>query len=342
MQFDVVRKEAVILNPEKGMAPQVIPIEVRSDPLTGRTARVCHFQRLSWPKPDIAGIVAGTEAHCPFCPGRVHAATPCFPPEIAPAGRFTSGDRVLFPNLAPYDGLGAVAVLGGRHHVPMAEITAGFVAEGIALAQEFFRRVREIGHPESVYHLLSWNYMPASGSSIVHPHFQVFATASAPNQLRRELAAAAAYRERTGRVYWDDLVAAEEADGRRFLGRGGRVAWLAGFAPFGVAGDVAGVVAGCREVLDLAEEDRRAVGAGIAAAARAYDRLGLYNFNVGFFPGAPGDDFARLHLIFSPRTYFNPALATPDAAALRTLYDETVCMAPPEEIAALIRPEFAR
>lgn len=342
MRFEVVQKEARYLNPADAMKPKAVPIEVRRDPLTGRTARIGHFQALSWPKPDIARIVAGTEAYCPFCPGKVLEATPCFPPEIAPAGRFTAGDRVLFPNLAPYDALSAVAVLGGRHHIPMAEITAELVAGGIALAQDFFARLRDLDHPESVYHLLSWNYMPASGSSIIHPHFQVFATSSAPNQLRAELAAAAEYRRRTGRVYWDDLVAAEEADGRRFLGRIGRVAWLAGFAPFGVAGDVLGVVADGRAILDLDAADRLAVGRGIAAAARAYDAMGLYNFNVCFFPGAEGDDFARLHLLFSPRTYFNPALGTPDAAALRTMYNDTVCMAFPEEIAERIRPEFAR
>jgi hypothetical protein len=72
----------------------------------------------------------------------------------------------------------------------------------------------------------------------------------------------------------------------------------------------------------------------------AYDTLGLYNFNVCFFPGAETDSHARLHVLFSPRAYFNSVLGTPDAAALRSLYNDSVCMAFPEEIAEIVRKAF--
>lgn len=340
MQFAVTQKEAVILDPAGGLQPRAIPVEVRTDPLTGRTARICHFMRLQWKKPDLEKLVAGTEAHCPFCPDRVLQLTPRFPADIAPQGRFFRGDHVLFPNLAPYDGLGAVATLGSRHYTPMAEIEPGRMAEGIRLAMDFYRRVQAIGHPESVYHLLSWNYMPASGSSLIHPHLQVFASSTAPNQLRAELAAAEAYFQANGRTYWDDLVQAERAEGRRFLGRRGRISWLASFAPFGVAGDVLAVVDGGRVMLDLTEADVDGIAQGLAAAMAAYDRMGIYSFNLCFFPGADADRFARLHMVFSPRIYYNPILATPDTTALRTLYDESICVGFPEEIAAMIRPAF--
>jgi UDPglucose--hexose-1-phosphate uridylyltransferase len=340
MKFEVTQKTAVILDPANDMRPRSIPVEVRTDPLTGRTARICHFMRLQWQKPDLAKLVAGTDAACPFCPERVLKVTPCFPADIAPDGRFFRGDHVLFPNLAPYDGLGAVATLGSRHYTPMADIEAGRIAGGILLAMDFYRRVRAIGHPESVYHLLSWNYMPASGSSLIHPHLQVFASSTAPNQLREELTAAEAYFRTHGRTYWDDLVEGEQSEGRRFLGRSGRVAWLANFAPFSVAGDVLAVVDDCRVMLDLTEEDVGAIAQGLTAAMAAYDRMGIYNFNVCFFPGAEPDRFARLHMVFSPRIYYNPVLATPDTTALRTLYNESICVGFPEDIAAAIRPEF--
>lgn len=340
MQFAVTKKEAVILDPANAMQPRAIPVEVRTDPLTGRTARICHFMRLQWKKPDLEKLVAGTDTHCPFCPDRVLTATPCFPADIAPDGRFFRGEHVLFPNLAPYDGLGAVATLSSRHYTPMAEIEPDRMAGGIRLAMDFYRRVQAIGHPESVYHLLSWNYMPASGSSLIHPHLQVFASSTAPNQLRTELAAAEAYFRANGRTYWDDLVEAERTEGRRFLGRRGRISWLANFAPFGVAGDVVAVVDDCRAMLDLTEADVDGIARGLAAAMAAYDRMGIYSFNVCFFPGTESDRFARLHMVFSPRIYYNPILATPDTTALRTLYDESICVGFPEEIAAVLRPEF--
>ena len=72
----------------------------------------------------------------------------------------------------------------------------------------------------------------------------------------------------------------------------------------------------------------------------AYDRMGIYNFNMSFFAGSQKDDHARFHLIFSPRIYFNPAIGTPDVAALGRLFGESVCMAFPEEINRMLKPEF--
>jgi hypothetical protein len=49
---------------------------------------------------------------------------------------------------------------------------------------------------------------------------------------------------------------------------------------------------------------------------------------MNFFTGAKTDDFTRFYLIFSPSTFFNQALGTPD---------ESVCMAFPEEIKEMLK-----
>jgi galactose-1-phosphate uridylyltransferase len=195
-------------------------------------------------------------------------------------------------------------------------------------------------HPESVYHLISWNYMPASGSSIIHPHLQVFASSWAPNLLREKLEAARAYLKANGTNYWDDLVEAERSNQERFLGTIGRTAWLTVFAPLGVAGDVTAIVDGVRSTLELSEDDVSNLSLGLTKLMAAYDPMGIYNFNMSFFPGAENDEHARFHLIFSPRTYFNPVLGTPDAAALKSLFNESVCMGFPEEINKMLKSEF--
>ncbi len=338
--FAVTQKEAVILDPGNAMQQKAIPVEVRTDPLTGRTSRICHFRALRFEVPNLTRLIDASQSTCPFCPDKLLALTPCFPAEIAPAGRLFRADMVLFPNIAPYDGLGAVATLGRRHYIPMAEIEPERIANGLQLALDFFQRVHAIRHPEGVYYLLSWNYMPASGSSLIHPHLQIFASSSAPNQLREELAAAKTYASLHGTNYWDDLVAAEKAGGQRYLGQMDRIEWLASFAPFSVVGDVVGVVTEARTMLDLNADDLTGISKGLTAAMAAYDQMGIYNFNVCFFPGAEGDEFARLHLVFSPRIYYNPVLATPDTTALRTLYNESICVGFPEEIAAGVRAEF--
>ena len=340
MEFKAVQKETQVLNPARGMEERRIPSEIRNDPLTGRTARICHFMKLQWEKPDFHAMVAGTEKTCPFCPERVMEVTPAFLPEILPQGRMVSGDMVLFPNIAPYDALGAVATLGSRHYIPMTEISADRIVRGFALAQAFFQRIKEIGHPEGVYFLVNWNYMPPAGSSLIHPHLQVFATATAPNLMRLELEASEAYTAAKGTCYWDDLVRAEMEAGVRFVGRTGRTAWMSAFAPMGVAGDVLAVTEGVRSTLDLTQADLHDIALGLTRVMAAYDGMGIYSFNMNFFTGAAGQDHSRFHLLFSPRTFFNQALATPDVGALRNLFNETLCMAYPEEISEKLRDKF--
>ena len=340
MEFAANRKETVILNPTKDMARRVIPSEIRFDPLTGRSARICHFMQLNWEKPDFEKMVAGTEKYCPFCPGKVHEVTPCFPEDIVPEGRMTAQDKVLFPNLAPYDSLGAVATLGARHYIPMTDITRQTIKEGFDLAMAFFRRVDSLEHPEAVYHLINWNYMPPSGSSLIHPHLQVFSTSSAPNLMREELEAARRYQEKHRSNFWDDLIREEMQNGERFLGEIGRSVWLTAYAPMGVAGDVLAVVKGVRSTLALTDADLMDLADGLTRLMRAYDKMGIYSFNMNFFTGAADEDSTLFHLLFSPRTFFNQALGTPDVGALRNLFNETLCMAFPEEINALLKVDF--
>ncbi len=340
MKFEAIERETVILDPNNNMQRKLIPSEIRKDPLTGKTSRICHFRPLKWEKPDLDQLIAGTEKTCPFCPDKVMKITPCFPEDIVPEGRIVLNDKVLFPNIAPYDILGAVATLGDRHYIPMTDFEIERLADGFRLAIKFFQQVNKINHPESVYHLVSWNYMPASGSSVIHPHFQVFATSYAPNQLRTELQAAERYMKKNGTNYWDDLVKAEKTAKDRFLGRIGRSNWMTVFAPLGVAGDVVAVVDDTCSTLDLTDDDLTDLANGLNKLMAAYDKIGIYNFNVSFYPGAAGDDFTRFHLVFSPRTYFNEALGTPDVAALRNLGNEGVCMAFPEDINKMLISEF--
>jgi galactose-1-phosphate uridylyltransferase len=107
-----------------------------------------------------------------------------------------------------------------------------------------------------------------------------------------------------------------------------------------VAGDVAAIVEDTSCTLELTDDDIYDLAQGLTKLMAAYDKMGVYNFNMNFFPGAKGDDFARFHLVFSPRTFFNQALGTPDIGALRNLYNEGICMAFPEEINEMLKPEF--
>ncbi|MBF0529878.1 MAG: hypothetical protein HQK55_11535, partial [Deltaproteobacteria bacterium] len=112
------------------------------------------------------------------------------------------------------------------------------------------------------------------------------------------------------------------------------------FAPLGVAGDVLAVVDGVSHTLDLTDNDLADLALGLTKAMAAYDRMGIYSFNMGYFTGAPGDDHARFHLLFSPRVYFNQSLGSADASSIRHLNHESICLAFPEEINEILKPEF--
>jgi galactose-1-phosphate uridylyltransferase len=92
--------------------------------------------------------------------------------------------------------------------------------------------------------------------------------------------------------------------------------------------------------IELTEDDLFDLATGLTKLMAAYDRMGIYNFNMSFFAGSSQDDHARFHLIFSPRIYFNPAIGTPDVAALGRLFGESVCMGFPEEINKVLKTEF--
>jgi hypothetical protein len=62
MKFEAIPRETVLLDPGSGMAPKHIPNEIRKDPLTGRTSRICHFRELKWKKPDFDKLIAGTDS----------------------------------------------------------------------------------------------------------------------------------------------------------------------------------------------------------------------------------------------------------------------------------------
>ena len=340
MKFTAIKKETVVQNPQEEMAERRIPSEIRIDPLTGRTARICHFMKLNWEKPDFDALVAGTEAWCPFCPDKVMKVTPCFPKDLLPEGRLQKDDKVIFPNIAPYDSIGAVALFGARHYVPMTEFDPKLIASTFGLVLDFIRRIESTGHPESVYHIVNWNYMPPAGSSLIHPHLQIFSTSSAPNLMRQELEASKQYSAANRSNFWEDLTAAEQTSGERYLGKIGRGHWMSAFAPIGVAGDVLAVFEDARCTLDLTAQDLFDIGTGLSKVIAEYDKIGIYSFNMNFFTGAKTDDHHRFHLLFSPRTFFNQKLGTPDIGALRNLFNESVCMAYPEEINEMLKRGF--
>ena len=122
------------------------------------------FHEAAMGKTRLQGPGRGNRRLVPVLPGQSSGVTPCFPKDLIPEGRLQKDDMVIFPNIAPYDSIGAVATFGARHYIPMTEFRAGLMASAFGFALDFFRRIESTGHPESVYHIINWNYMPPAGS----------------------------------------------------------------------------------------------------------------------------------------------------------------------------------
>jgi galactose-1-phosphate uridylyltransferase len=340
IDFRIEKKLARLYDPRKDFALAEIESEVRYDPLTGESARICHFALKAPPATEIGAIVALSQGQCPFCPERVETVTPRFPEDLVPGGRLRRGAAIVAPNLFPYDDVSAIAVLGRDHFVPMDQVPAQLVIDGLTAARDFMRLAQKQVAGGEGFGIVTWNYMPPAGATQVHPHMQVIVSRNPGNALRRSLESAARYRARSGRCYHADLVEAERTRGERWIGEAGAVAWLAPFTPTGLLGDVAAVFRERATVTDLSDADIADFARSLVRVLAALAARGLWSFNLCLMPAPFGErpDRHWLTAKLLPRIYLNPKLHVSDVAYLHLLLEERFAMVYPEEVAAALRP----
>jgi len=129
------------------------------------------------------------------------------------------------------DGLSRVVCYSPRHDRSLAELPHD---ETVVLLEELRRQFRELSARPEVRHILMFeNKGEVVGVSNPHPHCQIHATNFVFRTIELEAEASAAYLAANGRVLFQDIIAAEEADGRRMLGsRGSALAFVPYFARY--------------------------------------------------------------------------------------------------------------
>lgn len=323
-----LRRELVtteIVEPGSGNRLRRLPLEIRWDPLTGASSRI--LPPGSVPPPelhDLGELAAATRASCPFCPERIEDATPRFPAAVVPEGRIRRGDAVLFPNLVPYAKWSCVSVYSPeRHSLALDELTPKLFADNLATQVELARAV--LRHdPPSCWLTVNANQLPPSGSSIFHPHLQGTATPF-PTTVQRLLADAGPERLR-------DYLTLERAAGDRVIRTGGRVDWLAAFAPAGPA-EVRGLVADAASPEDLDDDAVAEIADGCSRTLGLYAALGFESFNLALYglSGSGGRPLLLLRLV--ARALFGP-LRRSDAMWSERLHWEAAVDLAPETLAA--------
>lgn len=341
MEFLRIKRTSRFLDPRQEYRETAIESEIRRDPLTKMSGRIAHFAGAQFPVLDLEELsrLSLSRGPCPFCPELVEKVTPKFPPNILPQGRFHRGESIVFPNLSPYDVHSAVTVMTTAHLVPVQDLTAERLQNAFGVSVEYFRAVHR-AEQHMGYGLISWNYMPMAGASLLHPHLQIYATDHPGNFLAAKIQAAKAYRQKTGRLFWEDLISEEKERGERYLGAIGDTQWVVPFVPLSFIGDVEVFFPGRYSILDLTEDDLAHFAQGLTAVFRFTEERHIYSFNVGFFPGADSDDATWVHARLSFRGMFNPLLHSADVSAIRQVYDEPFTTIFPEDLARDLRRHF--
>jgi len=127
---------------------------------------------------------------------------------------------VLTPPPAPYRnrparGIARVVCYSPRHDLTLAELEVQEVDALLAVWQDQYR---DLGARPEIAHVLFFeNKGDVVGVSNPHPHCQIYATNFVFKTIETEARAGQRYLEDTGRVLFQDILAAERTDGRRII-----------------------------------------------------------------------------------------------------------------------------
>lgn len=115
----------------------------------------------------------------------------------------------------PATGCARVVCFTPRHDLSLAQLKESEVRDLLGTLQAQYR---ELGERKDVHHVLIFeNKGEVTGTSNPHPHCQIYATNFVFKTIELETEAQAAHLAERGRPLFQDILAAEEADGRRTL-----------------------------------------------------------------------------------------------------------------------------
>lgn len=310
------------------------PLTIRVDPLTGHTSRIITGTRLAPAvRPDLGALTART-GFCPFCADTIETATGVFDPAITAEGRIRRGSAVVVPNVMAYSEFSSVGLYDTQSHfLDLPELTPQRVGDLLEALTDYTRDVHGV---RPMWSSLNANYLPPSGSSLIHPHAQSAHDDIGTTAQRRLVQLSEAWPGASS--YWDELIEQEEG-GDRWVGRLGRVSVLTPWAPVGF-NEVWALVQGAHDIPDLTAEDCAHLGAMLSAVLRTYADLNLASFNWALYGGGPQPS-GRFSVLLRAVSRSNPdGVYRSDVTYFERLHDEALIDIGPEEMAAAVRPRF--
>jgi UDPglucose--hexose-1-phosphate uridylyltransferase len=338
IDFEEQDLEASVPDLAAGGAWTRVRLRWRRDPLTGASARILTGEKLQpSSRPDLAALTA-KPAFCPFDSEHLEKATFPFPAELTAEGRIRIGQAVVVPNIMAYATHSAVGIYDpGRHFLDLDEMRPALVGDALAAMVRHAQAVRRLD-PSATWSSINSNYLPPSGSSLVHPHLQSAHDAHGLTGQRFVVEQARAWKERHG-SYWAALLD-QEASGPRWVGHIGRTAWLTPFAPTGF-NEVWAVLDGVADVTELTEQDTQDLGQGLSHVLAAYKDWNLASFNFGMIGGGPHAHEDGHHVVLKILSRSNPEpIYRSDATYFERVWGEALIDVSPEEVAEGLRARF--
>ncbi|MFZ1986800.1 MAG: galactose-1-phosphate uridylyltransferase [Desulfatitalea sp.] len=328
---------ARIVRPDGRLAER--PIEIRTDPITGRTCRIT-FSRGEEREPGAEGLpapppFADDREQCPFCSERLADHTPRLIPALCPEGRMIRGGSTLFPNLFPYGRYSAVSLFDERHFVEIGTASLQSYTDCLLNCRDYLRRV--LTHdPAAIFMAITQNHLPSAGGSLLHPHLQVQADRTAANHQRFLQAHAAEYRQRCGTRLFSDYLAMENKLGKRCIGATGDWQWLAAFAPQGFF-EIWGVLPEVTSLGEATDAHWRALAQGVLNVQRFYRGLGRNGYNLGLLLLEDGADDLELRAVLTVRSNYAPWVRS-DITGFEVMLGDMATFTAPEWTAERARP----
>lgn len=150
----------------------------------------------------------------------------------------------------PATGVARVVCYSPRHDITLAELDVGGAD---ALLETWQQQMRELAaHPDVTFVLVFENKGEVVGVSNPHPHCQIYATNFTFKYIETEVHVSRRHLEQTGRILFQDILAAEQEDGRRIIARCGSAT---AFVPYFARYAYETYVAPLRSVATIADLD---------------------------------------------------------------------------------------
>ena len=195
-----------------------------------------HRQHRPWTGETVAAPAAARVAHdpgCYLCPGNARVSGAVNPrydstfvfdndhPCVGPDAPRDLPDPPPPYRVQPAVGLARVVCFSPRHDLTLAEMPLAAIGE---VVEVWRRQTRDLGGRPEVNQVLCFeNKGEIVGVSNPHPHGQIYATGFVWKTMETELSASRRHHGETGRGLFDDVIRAEQADGRRILYEDDRV-----------------------------------------------------------------------------------------------------------------------